>query len=85
MTMILLLNPGELRDSCQEERAFELSFGREVIQAVKLEGPDIPSRKIGNSQVTKAQGNIVASASRRKFRMAGHCWKLISWSSQQGP
>ena len=57
MTMILLFNPGEFRNSCQEERTFELSFGREVSQAIKLEGPDIPSRKIGNSQVTKAQGN----------------------------
>lgn len=35
MTMLLLFNPVEFGDSCQEEGAFELSFGREVSQADK--------------------------------------------------
>lgn len=45
---------------------------------------DIPSRKIGNIQVTKAQGNIAPSARRRKLRKAGHGWKVIKLACLTG-
>lgn len=42
-----------------------------LARLTKLEGPRIPGRKIWNGLVTKAQGNTVPSAGRRKFRVAG--------------
>lgn len=84
MTVILLLNPGEFRDSCQEERGFELNFGREVSQAPKLEGPNIPGRKIGSGRVTKAPGTSCLLQA-EGHSDCGRGEEVISQPGQQGP